>query len=110
MVRLARPWDRADCAGAARFVQARWQGGEAVYGNHWEAEYYFRQAPGRFAYVPPEGVRGNERFWVVLASARPQDRSALLEFLARDRQVIERREFDGVTAALLAPAYADASR
>ena len=40
--RTVEPWNRADCAGAAQYVLAHRQPGEAVAANHWEYAYYFR--------------------------------------------------------------------
>jgi hypothetical protein len=99
--RLVVPWDRFDCAGASTYVDAHRQPGERVYGNHWEVEYYFRHDLTTFALLPAGDLTAAERYWLILASARPEDREALLESLANGRRVADRRDFRGVTAALL---------
>lgn len=99
--RLVEPWDRFDCAAASSYVHAHRQPGERVYGNHWEVEYYFRHDLPAFALLPANDITSADRCWLVLASARPQDREALLESLAQGRRIADRREFRGAIAALL---------
>jgi hypothetical protein len=99
--RLVEPWDRFDCAAASAYVHAHRQASERVYGNHWEVEYYFRHDLSMFALLPANDITAAERCWVVLASARPQDREALLESLAHGRRIADRQEFHGATAAHL---------
>ena len=99
--RLVEPWDRFDSAAASAYVDAHRQSDDRVFGNHWEVEYYFRQDLPAFSLLPANDITAAERCWVVLASARRQDREALLETLAHGRRVADRRDFRGVTAALL---------
>src|SRR5262249_4227701 len=99
--RVVDPWDRFDCAAASAFVHAARQPAERVYGNHWEVEYYFRDDPPAFALLPAIDFTAAQRCWVVLASARSQDREVLLVSFAQGRRIAERRDFHGMTAALL---------
>jgi len=54
LYRLAAPWPRADCQGAAQFVLANRQRDDAITANHWEYLYYFRKAGKVF--VPPKSM------------------------------------------------------
>jgi hypothetical protein len=99
--RVIEPWDRFDCAGASAYVHEHRRGGDRVYGNHWEVEYYFRNDLAEFELLPANDITAVERCWVIVASARPADREALLEQLALGRNLAARKDFQGVTAALL---------
>ncbi len=98
--RVAVPWDRADSAGAAAYVLDHRSADEPVYGNHWEYEYLFRGIGGQFRYLTPDTPTAN-RAWVVLTSAQPPEREAILAELARDRRLLERRDFAGAIVARL---------
>jgi hypothetical protein len=93
LYRVAVPWQRADCAGAAAFVLAHRQPGEPVIANHWEYSYYFRHVD---AFTPWEGVKGTSggRLWVVISGATPDGFLPMLGSVPPgDWQPVESHEF-----------------
>ncbi|MGH7138701.1 MAG: hypothetical protein ACREHD_23390, partial [Pirellulales bacterium] len=98
---VIHPWERADCAAAAAYVQSHRQADEFVTANHWEYLYYFRGL-GR-SFVPIENLSApHDRMWVVVTGALPADREpTLASFSAPQWATIDRQEFDRTTVALV---------
>lgn len=101
--RLAVPWTRADCAGAARFVLAHRLPSDAVTANHFEYEYYFRHVASAFRPDFSLADSGGHRLWAIFTSAQPPgERWQLLQNLAADSWYIRQRaDFTRTTVILL---------
>jgi hypothetical protein len=95
------PWERADCAAAAAYVQAHRQGADLVTANHWEFLYYFRRLGRDF--VPIEDLTlPRQRTWVVVTGALPADRTpTLASFPDSQWSTLDRQEFARTTVVLL---------
>ena len=98
---IAHPWDRADCATAAAYVEQHRKPDEIVTANHWEYLYYFRRLGGEF--VPIENLTApRDRMWVVVTGALPGDRDPCLAlFSAPHWTTLDRQEFDRTTVLLV---------
>jgi hypothetical protein len=102
--RLAVPWPRADCAGAAEYVLRHHRPGDGVTHNHWEYEYYFRRLPpdGEAAPSPWTGTRGT-RTWVVVTHAgqSPAERASFGRIPGC--VVLDQKDFRFTTVVLCGP-------
>lgn len=98
---VIRPWERADCASAAAYVQAHREDADLVTANHWEFLYYFRRLGSDF--VPVEDLATpRPRTWVVVTGARPADREpTLASFPESQWSTLDRQEFARTTVVLL---------
>jgi hypothetical protein len=96
-----RPWERADCAAAAAYVEEHRQPDDLVTANHWEYLYYFRSLGRDF--MPIETLTSpRDRMWVVVTGALPADRQpCLAPFSAPGWTTKDRREFDRTTVLLV---------
>jgi hypothetical protein len=67
--RVIFPWQSADPAGAARYVEAHRLSSDRVIGNDWTHSYYFHHLGGQFA-TAENGVTPspNGRVWVVVTT------------------------------------------
>jgi uncharacterized membrane protein len=103
--RVAHPWSRTDCSGAAAYVLARHQPGDAVLANHWEYGYYFRHV--EFGYHLPEQGKFTQvrRLWVVLSGQiTPEERNELLHAMTpAGWHPTAKRGFVATTVTLLEP-------
>ncbi len=115
--RAAVPWYREDAAGAARYVLARIQSDDRVFGNKWEHLYYFRSrdefqlmgaseanAHPQEAGKPIEQHSLPGRCWILFASSArgPRPRPVSEDWWER-HQLIEHRTFTGTDVYLLGP-------
>lgn len=87
--RAVAPWPRADCAGAAAYVQQHLQPADAIAGNHWEYEYYFRKVPQPVQHVQTLSTPGADRLWVILSGSNAEEEQAILRTLPADWQPTE---------------------
>ncbi len=102
LYRVAVPWPRADCGGAAHYVLKHRRGGEPVTGNHWEYLYYFRDLGPAFASLDDQTTPRSSRQWMVLTDPNDRDRRQLQRYFARTEwRVVERRAFAKTTVLLL---------
>ncbi len=73
--RVVRPWERADTASACAYVASHREPGDAVAGNDWTHQYYFRRLGPSFHPTPI--VDAEDRCWIVYtAEQRPAERLA----------------------------------
>ncbi len=99
--RVAVPWVRADGAGATAYVRSHWRPGEAVVGNDWEHDYYFRHVDAPFTLLEGDARLPQQRCWVVLTAATDEGRRALAGNLFGARSILDQREFVWTTVTLL---------
>jgi hypothetical protein len=103
LLRVWQPWNRADCAGATRYVLAHRRPGDRVAANHWEYCYYFRRLHGVFGLLGEVPVPLQGRLWLVATAATPGDRLAILHHYGREGwRLLEQREFIRTNVFLLA--------
>ena len=96
------PWQRADCAAAARYVAEHQSPDDAITANHWEYLYYFRNRADRFSPIEKLSPPTSGRLWVVVTGAQPTDRQpCLAPFSTPAWQTLDRREFDRTTVLLV---------
>jgi hypothetical protein len=109
--RVVCPWDRADSARAAAYVQAERRSGEVVFGTNWEHDYYFRHLASAYKALDRLGQSSRkrlgigtsspaaERLWLVAAGKKEERRERWLQDLTASGlwRVLERREFDQTT-------------
>ena len=102
--RVARPWPRADSAGAAAFVLAQRQPEEIVIGNIWQDWYYFRRLGTAFQPMD-EAVRGVKgRLWLLYTEqSPPKDTTWICQTVLHGGRVIARRDFTWTTVLLCEP-------
>jgi hypothetical protein len=101
--RVASPWVRADCAGAAHYVLMHRRTGEDIISNHWEYAYYFRHLGSDFSLENHPPRASEERLWVVATAGTYPERQSVVEaVLPRDWRIAERHEFPLSTVYLLA--------
>src|SRR5262249_39211517 len=100
--RAVIPWGRAACAAAAEYILAHRQPTEAIAGNHWEYQYYFRNV-GRWYLSLENGPPPlPSRLWLVLSGWTPEEQSRFVHILPPgDWETIDRREFERTTVWLL---------
>jgi hypothetical protein len=99
---VAHPWQRADCAAAAAYVEQHRERGERVTANHWEYLYYFRRLGGDFVPIEMLGSPSQGRLWLVVTGATVADRQpCLAPFAAPLWTIRDRREFDRTTVCLV---------
>lgn len=91
LFRAAVPWERADSAGAAAYVEAHRSAGEPVTGNHWEHEYYFRKLGAKF-YPDLRLPEPGQSAWVVLTANDPAERTRIGSRF-KTWHVLDQREF-----------------
>jgi hypothetical protein len=107
LYRLAVPWPRADCQGAAHFVLANRQPEDGITANHWEYLYYFRNVGSEFV---PAGMPhtidvkpqpDTQRLWVVRTGGAPDNRTELAKSYAQTGwKILEKYDF-AMTEVLL---------
>jgi len=103
--RVANPWERPDSAGATAYVLSHRMPGDAVEGNQWEYEYYFRCLGSTYK---PQASQGSpqasqdssqveappssgERLWVVAGGPTVEARVRLIQSPCfKDWHVLER--------------------
>jgi hypothetical protein len=96
------PAGRADCAGAARYVQGHRQPGERVTSNAWECLYYFRHAGATFVTMEELDGRAEQRVWLIFSGVTPAERQQIPESLPPGGwRVLGQREFARTTVFLL---------
>jgi hypothetical protein len=86
-------WPRADCAGAAAFVLEQRPSEEAIFFNHWEYEYYRRNAAQPCGYLN-EVATWPERGWVIISGSRPADRELDRRWLPTDATITHVQQFE----------------
>ncbi len=104
LYRTALPWPRADTAGAAAYVLAERRPEDAVAGNHWEFEYYFRHLGSAYHLLDrwPELKLSEGRLWVVITSRAALERTTIIHGLLQNQwEVARQREFMFTSVALL---------
>jgi len=107
--RTVEQWNRPNANEANALVRERWQPGDRIAFNNWEAEYALwtlRDAwivPGET--IPP----GRQRLWYVALAPDPAVRETVIRAIPPVWQAVERREFKGVTVLLLTTDSADAT-
>jgi hypothetical protein len=100
--RTVEPWKRADCAGAAGYVLAHRQPGDAVAANHWEYAYYFRHLGADFTLLEEADLRITGHLWLVATAVLPEDRFAILHhFESQGWRLQEQQHFTRTTVFLL---------
>jgi hypothetical protein len=100
--RVCHPWNRADCAGAARYVLAHSRPGDSVAANHWEYAYYFRRLGLDFSLLPEASPAWRGRLWLVTTAGTPADRLEVLQHFRRQGwQSLEQHEFTRTSVFLL---------
>ncbi|HAA01736.1 MAG TPA: hypothetical protein DCE18_00015 [Syntrophobacteraceae bacterium] len=112
LYRTAQPWPRADTAGASAYVMAERRPEDAVVGNHWEYEYYFRHLGPAYHLMErwPDLKDSGERVWVVVTSRSAPERITIIRSLLQDQwEVATQREFSFTSVALLVRSDPDAS-
>jgi hypothetical protein len=95
------PWARPDAAGACNYVIAHRGPRDAVAGNDWTHQYYFRRLGFQFH---PDGIAdAKDRCWIVYtAELPPAERFAGAVGMGPPEWVVaERREYDFTTVLLL---------
>jgi hypothetical protein len=103
--RVAVPWERADCSGAAAYVLSHRGPDEEVVANHWEYRYYFRHLGASLKDVQ-DVVRapGHDvnRVWLVASGETPAKRRRIACHLPPGGwHTLEEREFARTTVFLL---------
>jgi hypothetical protein len=100
--RVWHPWQRADCAAAARYVLATRRPSEHVAANHWEYAYYFRKLGAAFGLLGEAALPLQGRLWLVTTAGTPADRLEILHHFGRQGwQTLEQREFTRTSVFLL---------
>ncbi len=97
------PWPRADCAGAAAFVETHRKATDQVVANHWEYLYYFRGLGGRFSPLERFMAPRQGRVWFVTTAGTQADResSVATNFPPTAWRALERGEFARTTVVLV---------
>jgi hypothetical protein len=98
---VAVPWFRADSATAVKYVLNRRDQFEPVLANFPECEYYCRDLGDRFHYIAAANELPDRRTWIVLEAFDSSIRESLFKSIVGQRRVLERRDFNGLTAARL---------
>jgi hypothetical protein len=102
--RMAVPWQRADCAGAAEYVLAHREPEEAVRANHWEYLYYFRNLGPAFRPMWVEGPPPGGRLWVVVTDDSPGARRHIADaYLGGEGLTLDHQEFAKSSVFLIQP-------
>ena len=100
--RVVNPWNRADCAGAAKYVLAPRRPADAVAGNHWEDADDFRHLGPAFTLLEQAPSVFPDRVWLVATAGSPAERLEILHHLRREGwQALERHEFTRTSVFLL---------
>ncbi|GIW82265.1 MAG: hypothetical protein KatS3mg105_4072 [Gemmatales bacterium] len=99
--RVVKPWRRADCASAARFILAERRPQDFVIGSSWESQYYFRRLSESIAETkepPPD-----RRVWYLYSAEMPKREllQSALRSVPEDRRVLATRFFEHIVVLLL---------
>lgn len=98
LYRVAVPWPRADCGGAAAFVLKERQVSEGITANHWEYLYYFRRLGSMFVPLDEVAAVPVRDQWLILTNPDNRDRVRVDRYFApSDWRVLEQREFASTT-------------
>src|SRR5262249_35828164 len=100
--RVLEPWNRADCAGAAKYVMSCLQPGDGVAGNHWEYAYYFRRLGAGFSLLGETRPALQRRLWLVTTAGTLADRLTVVRQFGREGwQALEKHAFMRTSVFLL---------
>jgi hypothetical protein len=119
LYRLAVPWPRCDCKGAAQFVLANRQATDQITANYWSYLYYFRALDSEFVpttdmqegqigqgdalYSTDRKLQANTRLWLVLSGGSQADRAWLAQqYSPKDWETLQERKFVSTVVFLLA--------
>ena len=109
-LRVVRPWERADTAGACAYVENRRQPTDPVAGNDWTHQYYLRRLGAAFHAAPMADAA--DRCWVVYSAEQPAEErlKGALGMGPAGWVAVERRDFAFTTVLLLERPGAEGSR
>jgi hypothetical protein len=90
--RAAVDWPRADCATASDYVLNHCETHEALLINHWEFEYYLRNASSKPIYL--ENLKDHpEQCWVLIVGDKSEEREHDISTWIKNALVLEKKEF-----------------
>ena len=107
LVRIAVPWQRADCDLAANYVIEHLETGDQIAANHWEYLYYFRRQGPAFSPLESFLPARPGRVWLIVTGGEAKDRApCLAAYESAPWRVLERREYRRTTLLLVEPDWA----
>jgi hypothetical protein len=98
----ASPFGRPAIDVASQGVLAELRAGDAVRGNGWEQDYYFRHLGSEYLRGDGPTAAPAGRLWLVVIAGSPEEREATLELMTPPGwQSVERREYYRTTVVML---------